>query len=212
MVAVAIWGLYAIVDLDYLRGRDPLAVVRRMVAGAARIFQVRAKDVPSGEYLRVVEQVVAMVHPVGGMVLVNDRPDLAAIAGADGVHLGQDDLPIDAAWKILGPGKVVGLSTHTVHEAADAETLGADYVAFGPIYATTTKESLHAPRGLTMLREVRARVRVPIVAIGGITVENARDVIGAGADAVAVISAILGAENAEAATRAFIAACRQAGR
>ncbi len=129
------------------------------------------------------------------MFIVNDRCDVAKAVGADGVHLGQEDLPLVDARAILGSGKLIGVSTHSLAQALEAEKAGADYIGFGPIFQTTTKENPDPVVGVGGLREVRARVRIPIVAIGGITAQNVADVMNAGADGAAAISAILAAPD-----------------
>lgn len=198
--------LYAIVDpLD--TARDPLDLGRAMLAGGARMLQVRLKDAPARTVLAVAATLAADAHRVGALLVVNDRPDLARAAGADGVHLGQDDLPVAAARRILPPPALVGLSTHDDAEFTAALAAGADYVAIGPIYATTsTAAALPPPRGPLALRAARARTRLPLVAIGGITVDSAPAVRAAGADCVAMIGALVRAPDVAAATRAALAA------
>jgi thiamine-phosphate diphosphorylase len=128
----------------------------------------------------------------GALLVANDRPDLARLAGAGGVHLGADDLPVTAARRLLGPAAVIGRSSHDVASALEAEQSGVDYVAFGPIYATDTKTDARTAAGLGRLREVRAAIRAPLVAIGGITLERTAEVLDAGADSVAVIRDLVG--------------------
>ncbi len=140
-----------------------------------------------------------LVQKGGGIFIVNDRVDVAKAIGADGVHLGQEDLPLADARAILGPGKLIGISTHTLAQAVEAESGGVDYIGFGPIFPTATKENPGPVVGVDGLREVRARVRIPVVAIGGITAKNAGDVRAAGADGVAVVSAVLAAADPKAA-------------
>jgi thiamine-phosphate pyrophosphorylase len=142
---------------------------------------------------------------------VNDRPDVAAAVDADGVHLGQDDVPVVVARRLLGTQRLVGVSTHDVDEARAAVTAGADYIGVGPVFATTSKLRPLAPRGLDLLRAVRATVECPCVAIGGITADTAASVLAAGADAVAVIAALARATDPAAAVRAIIARLARAG-
>jgi thiamine-phosphate pyrophosphorylase len=132
---------------------------------------------------------------VGALLIVNDRCDLAMAVDADGVHLGQVDLPIVYARQLLGPGKIIGLSTHNVAQVRDAMTGRPDYIAFGPIFSTSTKADHDPVVGLDELRAVRSLTTLPMFAIGGITADSSRDVVAAGADGVAVISAILNAPN-----------------
>jgi thiamine-phosphate pyrophosphorylase len=182
--------LYAIVDpLD--TGRDPVALAEAFLAGGARLLQLRLKSVGSRALLDVAERIAARARDAGATFLVNDRPDVARAVAADGVHLGQDDLPVAAARRVLPAGRLVGVSTHDVDEACAAAAAGVDYVGVGPVFATATKEKALAPRGLELVRAVRAAVSCPIVAIGGITAETAPAVIATGADAVAMIAALV---------------------
>ena len=197
--------LYAIVDpLD--TARDPLALAQALLAGGARLLQLRLKEAPAGELLAVAAAVQRLARAQGARFLVNDRPDVARAVEADGVHLGQDDLPVAAARRVLGPGLLVGVSTHDLGQARAAAAAGADYVAIGPIYATTSKENALTPRGLELVRVVRAALpTTTLVAIGGITAETAPAVRAAGADAVAVIGALTRAPDIAAAVRALLA-------
>ncbi|HYR96964.1 MAG TPA: thiamine phosphate synthase [Candidatus Binatus sp.] len=182
--------LYAIVDpLD--TGRDPVELARSLLAGGARLVQLRLKGATSRDTHAAAERIAPLARAAGALFLVNDRPDIARAVGADGVHLGQDDLSIEAARRVLGAAAAVGVSTHDLDEARAAEDAGADYIGVGPIYATGSKTSALPPRGLELIRAVRAAVRCPIVAIGGITPATAPGVRAAGADAVAMIAALV---------------------
>jgi len=181
--------LYAIVDpLD--TGRDPVELARSLLAGGARLVQLRLKGATSRDTHAAAERIAPLARAAGALFLVNDRPDIARAVGADGVHLGQGDLSIAAARRVLGAA-AVGISTHDLDEARAAEDAGADYIGVGPIYATGSKTSALPPRGLELIRAVRAAVRCPIVAIGGITPATAPAVRAAGADAVAMIAALV---------------------
>jgi thiamine-phosphate pyrophosphorylase len=196
--------LYAIVDpLD--TGQHPVALAEALLAGGARCLQLRWKPAPPRDVLAAARAIRPLAHAAGALFLVNDRPDLAVLAAADGVHLGQDDLPLAAARRVLGPGRVVGLSTHDPDQARRAANAGADYVAVGPVYATTSKANALAPRGLDLVRAARAVVPCPLVAIGGIDATTAPDVIAAGADAVAMIGALVRAADPAAAVRDVLA-------
>jgi len=196
--------LYAIVDpLD--TGQHPVALAEALLAGGARCLQLRWKPAPPRDVLEAARAIRLLAHAAGALFLVNDRPDLAILAAADGVHLGQDDLPLAAARRVLGPGRVVGLSTHDPDQARRAADAGADYVAVGPVYATTSKANALAPRGLDLVRAARAVVPCPLVAIGGIDATSAPDVIAAGADAVAMIGALVRAADPAAAVRDVLA-------
>lgn len=196
--------LYAIVDpLD--TGTSPVALAEALLAGGARCLQLRWKPATPREVLDAARAIRPLAHAAGALFLVNDRPDLAVLAGADGVHLGQDDLPLAAARRVLGPGRIVGLSTHDPEQARRAAEAGADYVAVGPVYATSSKVNALAPRGLDLVRAARAVVPGALVAIGSIDAATAPDVLAAGADAVAMIGALVRAPDPAAAVRGVLA-------
>jgi len=157
----------------------------------------------------VAERLRARCREAGAVFIVNDRVDLALAAGADGVHLGQDDLPPRAARPLLRAGMILGLSTHSVDQARAAQAAGADYVAVGSLFPTLTKPDFQLV-GPALVRELRAEIRVPLIGIGGVTPANVAEAVRAGADGVAVISAVCGADDPEAATRAFLDAIRGA--
>jgi thiamine-phosphate pyrophosphorylase len=185
-------GLYAIVATP-----EQAAAA---VAGGAGVLQVRVKDAPAGEILRIARQVVAAA---GGraLVLVNDRADLALLSGADGVHVGDEDLPPAEARRLLGPDLLVGRTTRTLEEARAAIAAGADHVGFGPIFGTATKALSVPPRGVAMLREVAGSLGAPVVAIGGIGAETIGAVAGAGAACAAVVGALFAAGDPAANAR-----------
>jgi thiamine-phosphate pyrophosphorylase len=196
--------LYAIVDpLD--TGRHPTDLARALLDGGARLLQLRWKTATTRELLAAAEVIRALTRTHGALFLVNDRPDVARAADADGVHLGQDDLPIAAARLVLGPGRLIGVSTHDAAEAGIAAAAGADYVAVGPIFATSSKADALVPRGPALVRAVRAAVRCPVVAIGGITADTAARVRDAGADSVAMIGALVRTADVAAAVRDVLA-------
>jgi thiamine-phosphate pyrophosphorylase len=176
-------------------------VAAALVAGGARLVQVRGKDVPDGALLEAVRKALAVVRAAGGALVVNDRPDVALIAGADGVHVGQDDLPPSECRRLLGAGAIVGWSTHGLEQlhAAAAEPL--DYAAIGPVFATATKADTEPVVGVSLVRAARARWRLPLVGIGGITRANAAEVVAAGADGVCAISDLLLAPDLARAVR-----------
>ncbi len=163
---------------------------------------------PIGERLTLARRAVAAAHAHGMALVVNDRADVARIVEADGVHVGQDDLPVDALRAVLGPGPIVGVSTHSWEQVAAvlATAAAVDYVAVGPVFPTRTKENPDPVVGLELVRRARAATRLPLVAIGGITRGNARAVVEAGADGVAVISDLLGAPDLERAAAELRAA------
>jgi thiamine-phosphate pyrophosphorylase len=205
VTALALPALYAIVDpLD--TGADPVALGDAMLAGGARLLQLRLKDAPARSLLAVARQLRARTSRCGALLVVNDRPDVARAAGADGVHLGPEDLPVAAARRILPPPAFVGVSTHDDEELAAALAAAPDYVAIGPLYATRSKRGSRPPRGLEVVRAARLRTALPLVAIGGITLDTAAAVRRAGADSVAMIAALVRTPDVTAATRAAVAA------
>lgn len=200
--------LYVIVDPAVAGGRDPVALAEAVLGAGVRWVQLRVKTGSTREFLALARRVAERVRAAGGVFVVNDRVDVAVAAGADGVHLGQEDLPIEAARR-LGPGLLVGLSTHDPDQARRAQAAGADYVALGAMFPTGSKPGFQLA-GLETLRRVRPHLTVPLVAIGGITLERVAAVVAAGADGVAVISAIGAAPDPGAAAAAFLAAIRAA--
>jgi thiamine-phosphate pyrophosphorylase len=179
--------LYAIIDPAHTGGRLPLEVAVELLAAGVRLIQLRDKIAPSGELLTSAWQLASCVHDSDGLFVLNDRADVAQAAEANGVHLGQDDLPVESARAIVGPEGIIGFSTHDLHQVREADLTSADYIAFGPVFATTSKKNPDPVVGLEGLRAARKLTLKPLVAIGGITLENARSVIDAGADSVAVI-------------------------
>jgi len=197
--------LYVILDRAAAGGRDLAQVLEGVIAGGGRMVQLREKTWPSGRVWPVAERLQARCRQAGVTFIVNDRVDLAVAVGADGVHLGQDDLPPQAARALLRPGMILGLSTHSVEQARAAQAAGADYVAVGSMFPTATKPDFELV-GPDLVRKLRGEIRAPLVGIGGITSANVGEVIRAGADGVAVISAVCAAPDPEAATRSFLAA------
>jgi thiamine-phosphate pyrophosphorylase len=163
---------------------------RELAAGGARLIQLREKHASSREILRLARE-LRRILPSDVHLIINDRADLAVAANADGVHLGQDDLPPEAARKIIGSDRTLGVSTHNLEQLQRALETSADYLAIGPVFETNSKDNPDSVIGLEGVRQARARTQKPLVAIGGITLENCRSVIDAGADSVAVITAIL---------------------
>ncbi len=177
------------------------------LAGGARWLQVRGAGVPTGTLLGWCDEVVRLAARSGAAVIVNDRVDVARMCGADGVHLGQGDLPVAGARRQLGPDAIVGLSTHTAAEGDDAWSQPLTYVAVGPVFATSTKETGHAPVGLDAVRAAAVRRPArPVVAIGGITLRRAPGVVAAGAAAVAVIGDLFAGDDPAVRVRAYVEA------
>ena len=197
-------GLYAIIDTESLKGRSHLEVASQIIGGGAKTIQLRDKLLSKKELLPIAQQLKNLCAEHNVLFIVNDYLDIALAADADGLHLGQNDLPTKVARKLLPIDKILGCSTTTVDQAITAESDGADYIAVGSIYPTTSKETAKVI-GLEGLRQIRQAVTLPLVAIGGITKDNAAEVIAAGASSVAVISAILQVESPEEAARQIVA-------
>jgi thiamine-phosphate pyrophosphorylase len=193
---------YAMVDP--LAGHDPVELAALMLDAGARVLQLRLKDACARDFLAAARAVAALCRKVDAIALINDRVDIAMLSGAAGVHLGQTDLPLKAARKLLGPGAIIGISTAGVEQAAAAEAGGADYIGFGPMYPGGAKQNSFG-KGVAMLREVRAVVGIPIVAIGGITEERIPEILAAGADAAAIITDVVYARDVAAKVRSILA-------
>lgn len=207
--------LCVITDPGLAPGWDHVAIAQAALAGGADMIQLRDKTGSVRDLLPQARAIRALCRARGALFIVNDRVDLALAADADGVHVGQEDLPACGARRLLGRRRLLGASTHDLAQAEAAREAGADYIGFGPMFATGTKDTGYAPRGLDLLREIRRAVPLPILAIGGITLENAASVIEAGATAPAVISAIVAAPDIAAAAAAFrerVTAARARGR
>jgi thiamine-phosphate pyrophosphorylase len=191
--------------IDTAGGQEPVALTRVLLDAGARILQLRLKDVGSKDFLAAARAIVTLSHERNAMLIVNDRVDIAKLSGADGVHVGQDDLPLADARAILGPAAIIGVSTHSVDQAREAEAGGADYIGFGAIYSGGLKNVANA-QGLDRLRAVRAAVSLPIVAIGGITEATMPEVLAAGADAAAIITDVVRASDIAAKVRRLVEA------
>ena len=197
-------GLYVILDPDASRGRPLLDVLKQAADGGARMFQYRDK---TSSMLAACRQAVPLrqaAKDAGALFLVNDRCDLALAVDADGVHLGQEDLPMKMARAIMGEKRLIGVSTHTDAQVTTATRDGADYLGFGPIFPPGSKRDHDPVVGVEGLRRIRRLTPLPVFAIGGITAGQVRPIIEAGADGIAVISAIAHAQDVTAATRAFV--------
>lgn len=195
--------LYVILDAELIR-RPAFEIAGQLMDAGVRLLQYRAKAAGALETLDVARQLAELAHEKGSTFFVNDRPDLANLAGADGVHVGQDDLSVEQARAIVGPERRVGVSTHNREQFERALATSADYIAIGPIFSTTSKAKPDPVVGTRLIHELRPLTSKPIVAIGGIRLERAAEVIQAGADSVAVISDILGAADPALQARKFI--------
>jgi len=186
--------LYLITDRNVATQPLP-AAVRQALEGGVRAVQLREKDLPVREFIPLAEELRAMTREFGAKLFINDRVDVAVTVGADGVHLGRQSMPPDAVRKVVGDGMLIGVSTHSVAEAKEAEQGGADLITIGPVFDTPSKARYGPPVGLGMLKAVRHAVTIPVFALGGIKGRNIGHVLWARADGVGMISAILGAED-----------------
>lgn len=193
--------VYLVTDPRLNGGRDEETVIRQAVArGGVDLVQFRSKHLTKREYFAQAAHLAGICREIGVPLLLNDHVDIAALVDCDGIHVGQSDLPPSEVRKLLGPDKTIGLSTHTVEQALAAQDSGADYINIGPVFATATKDTPVVPVGLEMVRAVAAISRLPVTTMGGIKHANAADVVLAGADRVAVVTAITeAADIAEAA-------------
>lgn len=195
--------LYPITDVS-LSGLSHAEQVERLAAGGAWIIQLREKNASPKEFYEAAVGAIGVARKLGVRIIINDRVDIAIAAGADGVHLGQDDFPPEHARRLLGSGRIIGYSTHNLEQALEADSMPADYVAIGPVFRTSTKLDPDPVVGLDGIREVKARISKPLVAIGGITLDRARSVIEAGADSVAVVSDLVSVGDITARTRLLL--------
>jgi len=197
--------LYGFIDTAYLAGRRPSDLARQLIAGGADILQVRAKELHTPQRVEMVLAVIGVAMPRNVPVIVNDDITAAFESGADGVHLGQEDwvaIPQEQRNDRLANMRIVGISTHSLEQALQAERDGANYIGVGPVFPTGTKPGV-PPVGLELVQQAAGRVAVPFFAIGGITLDNIDSVLTAGASRVAVVSAILQAPDVAKAARAF---------
>jgi thiamine-phosphate pyrophosphorylase len=194
--------LYVIIDKKSARGRDLVMVAEKAVAGGADVIQLREKDWPAREIVEAGRAIRKAITKDKALFIINDRPDIALAAGADGVHLGQDDIPVADARAIMGKDKIIGLSTHSLEQAVEAQQSGADYIGVGPVFSTPTKPGSE-PVGLELIKNVKNISRLPFVAIGGINAANVGDVIAAGASRVAVVRAVCGADDIREAAKSL---------
>jgi thiamine-phosphate pyrophosphorylase len=194
-------------DLAVRAGWEPIDLARAFLDGGATLIQLRAKQVSSAAFLHLADEAVLLAGPYHAKIIVNDRVDIALLSAAAGVHVGQDDLPPNSARRLLGEGAVVGLSTHSVAQVERALREPISYLAVGPVFGTRSKDTGYAAVGLELVgNAARLAGELPIVAIGGITLENAGSVIEVGATSVAVISDLLVGNDPRSRTQAFLQA------
>ena len=200
------WGLYLVTDRHQAGDRDLLTVVGQALRAGVRAVQLREKDLPTRDLYHLAGKVLATARAAGAALLVNDRVDVAMALSADGVQLTRRSLPPREARDLLGAGKLIGVSCHSLMEVREAEEGGADFVVLGPIFETPSKASFGPPLTTEIVRQARAITSLPILAIGGITAVQAPEVMAAGADGIGVISAVMAAADPAAATRELLSA------
>lgn len=204
-------ALYVITDEKISCGRPHAEIARQAVLGGADIIQLRDKRLSGAALVAIGREIAGITKTAGSLFIVNDRLDIAIACGADGVHLGQGDMRVSTARQLAPPDFIIGVSVGTVKEAVEAEREGADYVALSPTFPTRSKDDVGPGRGLEQLRRIRRAVAIPVIAIGGINRGNVRDVIAAGADGIAVISAVVACADMAAAVqdlRNLVQECR----
>lgn len=200
------FSLYLVTDRHQTRGRPLTEMVEACLKAGVRGVQLREKDLPIKGLFAMALELRALTHQHGAKLLINDRVDVALGVRADGVHLPQDGIPPSAVRKLVGPDLLIGASTHSLAEARDAETEGADFVVLGPVFETPSKLRYGPPVGIEALRQVARELSIPVFAIGGIDAGRVPEVLGAGAHGVAVISALLAPDDPGIAARALLAA------
>jgi thiamine-phosphate pyrophosphorylase len=197
-------GIYLVTDRRLCRMRPLEDVIRMAVQGGAAYVQLREKDISTRLFVEEARAIKKILEPFRVPLIINDRVDVALACGADGVHIGQEDMPYETARKLMGEKAIIGLSVETWEDVRAAQKLAVDYIGVSPVFATPTKTDTKEPWGLDGLRRIRAASRHPLVAIGGINETNARAVIDAGAGCLAIVSAICSADDPAAATRRIL--------
>lgn len=195
--------LYVITGEKFHPGRNYVEVMEEAIRGGADCIQLREKNKTKKELLEMARRLRELTDRHAVPFIVNDHVDIALAVNADGVHLGQDDLPLEEARRILGPDKMIGISTHKLEEALAAERNGADYIGVGPVFPTDTKEDVVDPVGIQYVDEVVRNISIPFVAIGGIKLHNVDEVLQAGAQRICIVSAVVGADDVRGAAQAF---------
>jgi thiamine-phosphate pyrophosphorylase len=198
------WDVYLVTDRAFSLGRSTLEIVQAAVHGGISVVQLREKDLCTRDFYVEATRIREFLRPVRIPLIINDRIDIALAVDADGVHLGQEDMPIKIARKILGPDRIIGLSVNRPDEINEETFEFADYLAISPVFSTATKQDITRPWGLEGLREARGLTDLPLVAIGSMKAANAREVVMAGADCVAVVTGIVSADDPAEATRELV--------
>lgn len=202
-------SLYVIIDRRMMRGRSPIQIAKEAIEGGATALQLREKDMESRDLCNLTSSIREVAKRRRVLFLVDDRVDIALAVDADGVHLGSKDLPIRIARKLLGRNKIIGATVRNLSQALKAQREGADYLSLGPIFSTKTRKNLPLPRGLKTITRIKKKIKIPLIAIGGINKDNVARVIRAGADGIAVVSAVTRAENIQKATRELLSRIRE---
>ena len=197
------FDLYPVTCQALSKGRSNLDVLDALIEGGARVVQLREKELSDREFFEMARAFRQRTEQAGMTLIINDRVDVCRAVEADGVHLGQDDFPLREARRLLGPNTIIGVSTHRVEQALRAVEEGADYINVGPIFETQTKQHSGPPVGLDLFREIRRLVNIPITVMGGIKLENLDQVLEAGARRIAVVSAVVGADDIATTVRQF---------
>ena len=201
-------GLYVIIDTAWLKGRKPVDIAGKAIKGGASVIQLRCKELGRKEFFKIAGDIKGICHEKGVLFIVNDSLDITLAVKADGLHIGQEDMPVKEARKLMPIDMILGCSVRTMDEAKKAFSDGADYLGVGAIFATATKESARLV-GLERIGQIKKSVELPVIAIGGINPENIKEVMASGADAAAVISAVMGAGDTEKAARELVSIIRE---
>lgn len=202
--------LYVIIDKRMIKRKSSIRVAREAITGGATAIQLREKEMESRDLCHLASSLKKVAKKKKALFIVNDRIDIAQAVDADGVHLGQEDLPIKIARKLLGRNKIIGATVRNLSQALKAQREGADYVSLGPIFSTKTKKDLPPPRGLKVIAQIKEKIKIPLIAIGGINRHNVAKVMRAGADGVAVVSVVVGARNVQKATQELLRRIKKA--
>lgn len=202
--------LYIIIDRKTIKDRSLIRVAREAIAGGATAIQLREKEMESRDLCNLALSLKKIAKQKKALFLVDDRVDIAKACDADGVHLGEKDLPIKIARKLLGKNKIIGATVRTLSGALKAQREGADYISLGPIFPTKTKKDLPPPRGLKTIARIKKKTKISLIAIGGINRDNVASVIRAGADGIAAVSAVTRAENVRKTTRELLRQIKEA--
>ncbi len=209
MIDPASWDVYLVTDRAFSLGRSTLDIVQAAVRGGISVVQLREKDLETRDFYLEAVKIREFLQSAGVPLIINDRIDIALAVDADGIHLGQEDMPIKIARKILGPDRIIGLSVNEPGDINEASFEFADYLAVSPVFSTATKQDITRPWGLEGLREARGLTDLPLVAIGSMRAANAREVVMAGADCVAVVTGIVSADDPAEATRELVQKVKQ---